>query len=452
VKIWNGLPEVWQKWSFRPLKKKTKPRVSSEPVDQAIESLQGLLDDKAIPSKVRMSLKTEYDEVSKLLHRLENEWIQIAVFGRVSVGKSALLNALLGEAAFTTSPLHGETKQASSKQWMSYKASGVHLVDTPGINEVNGEEREYLAHDVANQSDLVLFVVDSDMTASESQAFASLAATNRPIILVLNKQDRYTSSELNILKNALMSHTNNMIDPKHIVFASAAPAVQWVCRIDASGKEVEEKRQPEVEISALKEILWEVLTAEGKTLSALNASLFASQLSDQLGVAIIQARKDVGDKVIRAWCIGKGIAVAFNPIPVADLVAAVAVDVSLVMHLSKVYGLPLSKSEASELIKTIGKQMLLVMGTVWAVHLVSSALKLGTGGLSAVVTGGAQGVVAWYSTYVVGQAAEVYLAKGKSWGDSGPKWVIQNILSDMDRDSILNDAKADIRARLSQVS
>jgi len=176
--------------------------------------------------------------------------------------------------------------------------------------------------------------------------------------------------------------------------------------------------------------------------------LFAGQLSDQIGERILQVRRELGQKVIRTYCVGKGVAVAINPIPVADLIAAAAVDISMIVHLSKLYGLPLSSTEAGDLIKTIGGQMLLLMGTVWAVHLVSSALKLGSGGLSAIVTGGAQGAVAYYSTYVVGQAAERYLAQGKSWGEGGPKYVVREILDHLDRDSIIRQAKHDIRERL----
>ena len=73
---------------------------------------------------------------------------------------------------------------------------------------------------------------------------------------------------------------------------------------------------------------------------------------------------------------------------------------------------------------------------------------MGTGGLSAVVTGGAQGAVAYYSTYVVGQAAERYLANGKSWGEAGPKLAVKEILDSLDRESVIDQAKADIRARL----
>ena len=96
----------------------------------------------------------------------------------------------------------------------------------------------------------------------------------------------------------------------------------------------------------------------------------------------------------------------------------------------------------------IGAQMALLMGVVWLVHAVSSLLKLGTGGLSAVLTGTAQGALAYYSTYVVGRVAERYLAQGKSWGEGGPKLVVREILDSIDRDSLLAEARADIQQRL----
>ena len=88
------------------------------------------------------------------------------------------------------------------------------------------------------------------------------------------------------------------------------------------------------------------------------------------------------------------------------------------------------------------------MGTAWALHFASSALKAGTAGLSTLVTAGAQGAIAYYSTYVVGQVAAEYLGHGKSWGDGGPKRVVQQILDSLDRDTVLQDAKREIQARL----
>jgi hypothetical protein len=118
------------------------------------------------------------------------------------------------------------------------------------------------------------------------------------------------------------------------------------------------------------------------------------------------------------------------------------------VHLSKVYDLPLSKKEAGSIVKVIVAESAALMTTVWALHLVSSALKVGTLGLSTILTAGAQGAIAYYSTYLVGQAAAEYLAKGKSWGDGGPKKVVKQILDSLERDTVLRDAKREIQARL----
>ena len=108
--------------------------------------------------------------------------------------------------------------------------------------------------------------------------------------------------------------------------------------------------------------------------------------------------------------------VALNPLPVADLLAVAGTDVAMVVHLGKVYGFQLSRREASKLLLTISAQMLLLMGAYWGVNMVSAAMKTISAGMSAALTAGAQGALAWYATYVTGRAAETWFAKGKSWG------------------------------------
>jgi len=417
-------------------------------LDLARKSLRELVRDTRIPAEVRASLGDDYQQVEAMLEKLEQGHIHIAAFGRVSVGKSALLNALLGQDRFSTSPLHGETKSSAMGKWEGYCTGGVYLIDTPGLNEVRGDERERLAHEVATRSDLVLFVVDGDLTETEIRALRVLVQDQRPIVLVFNKIDRYTEEEREQLLASLTLHTHGYIDAGNIVCVSARPAERVVVLVDADGRETETLRRSEPDVVALKQRLWELLEAEGETLAALNASLFAGNLSDKVGRRILEVKRALGARLIRTYCVAKSISVALNPIPVVDLLAAAAVDAGMVVHLSRLYGLALSKAEAGTLVKTIATQMALLMGTVWGINLLSSALKLGTGGLSTLVTGTAQGAVAYYATYVVGQAAEAYLAHGKSWGEAGPKVVIREILDGIDRDSILAQAKADIVGRL----
>ena len=404
--------------------------------------------DARIPSEVRDALADDYAQVEAMLEKLDQGHLHIAVFGRVSVGKSSILNALLGQSRFTTSPLHGETKRPDMAAWQNYEAGGVYFIDTPGINEVDGEAREKMAHEVATRVDLVLFVVDGDLTDTELQALRTLATYKRPILLVLNKIDRYTSKDKTTLIDSLTQRSAGLIDPKNIVCAAAQPSAKTVIRVDENNQESETTRQLPIDVVLLKERLWDVLESEGKTLSALNASLFADDLSALVTQRVMVARKSIAEKIVRTYCVSKGVAVAFNPIPVADLFAAIIIDAAMIVHLSKVYGLPLSRKEAQTLVVAISAQMLALVGTVWAVNIISSALKVGSAGVSTVVTAGAQGAIAYYSTYVVGQVAERYLAQGKAWGEGGAKRVVREILDNIDRDSVLAQAKGDILAHI----
>lgn len=417
----------------------------------ARENLRDLLDDKRVPAAVREALAEDYAQVERMLEKLEHGHIHIAAFGRVGVGKSSMLNALLGAERFSVSALHGETRTADTNALTSYEGAGVMLIDTPGINEIDGEAREELARDVASRVDLVLFVADGDLTDTELDALRTLAAQNRPLMLVLNKTDRYSAKDIDLLVHTLAERTVGLVDPRNIVTASANPAEVTYIQVDAKGNEQSSRRQPSPNIVTVKERLWEVLESEGQTLAALNASLFAGDLSDRVAEKILQTRQVLGERLIRTYSVSKGVAVAFNPIPVADLFAAAFVDGAMIWHLSKLYDLPLGRGEAKSLAGVIITQLAALMGTVWAVHFVSSALKLGTAGMSTVVTAGAQGAVAYYATFVVGKVAERYLVQGKSWGEGGPKEVVQEILDSIDRDSILSDARAEIKAHLKGV-
>ena len=415
---------------------------------QAAQSLRALLDDSHIPASIRSNLATEFARLESMLGKLERGELHIAVFGRVSVGKSALANALLGEDVFSVGVLHGTTQDASERPWHDVAGSGVHLIDTPGIDELDGEAREKLAFDVASISDLVVFVVDGDMTQRELDALALLARTERPLLLALNKADRYTPDERERLLARLREHAAGLVHAEDVIACAAHPADVRIVQVDTEGRETETRNPQRPDVAALAARLRAIAEREGKTLAALNAGLFAGQLSDRVAERVAAARRELADRVIRNYCLAKGIAVALNPIPVADLLAAASLDVALVVHLGKVYGLPLTRSEAGTLIGTICAQLAALMGAIWGVHLVASALKGVSAGLSTVVTAGAQGALAWYATELVGRAAERYLLQGKSWGDLGAKRAVSEIVASLDRDSILREARSAILARL----
>ena len=207
MKIWKSVQHAWQDL----LGTRDEKATATEPPGSAgeghlalaRENLRDLLQDTRVPAPVREALAEDYAQVERMLDKLEHGHIHIAAFGRVGVGKSSMLNALLGAERFSVSALHGETRKATDAEWSSYEGAGVYLIDTPGINEIDGEAREALARDVASRVDLVLFVADGDLTDTELDALRTLTAQQRPVMLVLNKTDRYSADDIALLIRTL---------------------------------------------------------------------------------------------------------------------------------------------------------------------------------------------------------------------------------------------------------
>ena len=397
---------------------------------KARDSVAALLDDKRLPDDAKARLGEDYRQLQRLLDKLEQGHVHVAAYGRVSVGKSALLNALAGKEIFATSVLHGKTRHS---------------------DEIGGKSRAELAAHVARQADAVLFVVDSDMTRDEYQALLQLHEKTQPLILVLNKADRLNEADRDTLLAHLTRRVAGIIPAQRIVAASARPDTYIQIATDAEGREHEETIQPAADVEALKTVLWKLLEADGKSYAALNASVFAGKLSERVGQEIVAARQHLAENIIRHYALIKAVGVAINPIPAVDLLA-LAADATMIVHLSRTYGIDITRHQAGELVRTIALQTGYLMGTVYGIQALSSLLKGLTAGLSTVLTAGAQGGVAYYGSYVIGKAAERYFAQGASWGAGGAKPVIEEILRDLDKDTLIQEAKTSIAQYLGKKS
>jgi len=313
-----------------------KNRTEANPERQLLEAnrnLRELIEDTSIPAAVRAELAAEFEEIDSISNKLRAGEVHLSAFGRVGVGKSSLLNALLGREVFSTSPLHGETKSEGREVWQSLREGHVVLIDTPGIDELDGAEREELARRVSRRSDVTLMLCEGDLTDFEFQALRELCAAQRTVLLVLNKSDRYTSEEQEALLQRLRERCAGLLPGDRVISASAAPRPETVIRIDHRGQETTSLRERKPDMARLKERLWALLEKEGQTLAALNAALFASELDEKVATRIVAARKSVAESIIRKYCVGKGLLVALNPVPITDLLAAAGSDVQCEMTL-----------------------------------------------------------------------------------------------------------------------
>jgi GTPase len=442
---------------------------------KAQNSLRSLIANIDLTAEEQQGLESDIDRLTQMLDKLEQSVVQIAAFGMVGRGKSSLLNALIGQDIFPTGALHGVTRTIDTVDWkltreniadsenfqrltITGKGGEIQLLDTPGIDEVNGDAREALACDLAQRVDLILFIVSGDITQVEYRALAKLREAGKPMLLVFNKIDQYPEADrLAIYHKIKEERVRELISPDEIIMVAASPIEVRGIK-DRAGKLKVQRIKGASQVESLKLKILELLDREGKSLVALNSMLFADEVNEQLLQRKLIIRDRAANSLINQGMMLKAMTVALNPVTAIDLFSGAIVDVGIILSLSRLYGITMTQTGAVQLLKNIA----LSMGGISASELIAtlglSSVK-GLLGLTIPATGGlslapylsvaiAQGGVAGVSSYAIGQVTKTYLANGASWGEHSPKVVVQKILDSLDEKSILNRLKSELRAKL----
>jgi GTP-binding protein Era len=444
----------------------------SELVEKARESLEETINGLKLTPDEETALAGELKQLRELSQKLDENTVEIAAFGMVSRGKSSVLNALLGQEVFKVGTTHGTTVARNTQRWEQVTAerpglegARLILVDTPGIDEVGGEVREALARDVARHADLILFVVSSDMQRVEVEALARLREVQKPIILVFNQIDKYPETDREqIYAKIKDERLRDLIRPEDIVMTAARPDPFKVKIQRPDGTTSVQWERPAPVIEPLKRRILDVLEREGKALVALNTLLLAGDLHEEIVAHKVRIRDDAANRLIWNFALAKGAAVALNPIPVADMAGGLAVDVGMIVALSRVYGIPLTRKSAARLVR----DMMLALGAMGMVGVATRLLTSGvksmlagvsvmTGGLAVPLTalgygaiGLAQGGTASTTSYVLGHGAKLYLKQGCQWGPRGIKTVIHQILNQARTDSVIDRLREDLKQRVAK--
>lgn len=442
---------------------------------KAKQSLRALVSRFDLTPLERAGLEEDLEDLEQFVHKLENEVVHIAVFGMVGRGKSSLLNALLGYGAFTTGPTHGVTRTSRQAAWPgSHPLAGslahttttegalggkLVLIDTPGLDEVNGEERAQLATRVARQADLILFVVSGDMTRLEFEALAQLREANKPMLLVFNKVDQYPDIDRQQVYDKIChERVRELLSADEVVMAAAAPRIPQATQ-HPDGTITAHMTTGSPNVEALRQKILEVLQREGRSLLALNTLVFADRVQDDWLARKLESREAAAQDLIWQAARAKALAVALNPFTVIDALSGLAIDVALILRLAKLYGLPLTPHKATQLLQKIMVSMLSLGAGEWVAMMGLGSLK-SLLGLAAPLSGGlslgayasvalTQATLAGVSSYAIGTAARHYLAQGASWGPQGSKAAIGTILNQLDEGSLTARLRQDLQRPVS---
>ena len=220
---------------------------------------QFLRDEKEALALVQLSLakldlsRKALDNLQKAILQLD-ELFLIVVAGEFNAGKSALVNALLGEKVLAegTTPT---TARVTLIKWGERPSEQVvdegfavytyplpllkelNIVDTPGTNAII-RRHERLTDEFVPRSDLVLFVTSADhpLTESERQFLERILAWGKKIVFVLNKVDIFENdAALQEVQEFIRTHATTILgDQPQLVPVSARLAQRALSTTDSA--------------------------------------------------------------------------------------------------------------------------------------------------------------------------------------------------------------------------
>lgn len=172
--------------------------------------------------KIRKKFGSELKEEKETKEITNEEKISVCIIGKPNVGKSSLLNSILGEKRVIVSPIPHTTREPQDTivQFNNYK---IKLIDTAGISKqgkkglqnknkkIDGLEKYGISKSLSTlrKSDIALFVVDTDegLTQQDSKIIEEIVYNQNSLIIVANKwdkiKDRDTKKYTNIIYSKL---------------------------------------------------------------------------------------------------------------------------------------------------------------------------------------------------------------------------------------------------------
>ncbi|MGA9769886.1 MAG: GTPase [Blastocatellia bacterium] len=388
--------------------------VQSELKD-ALQELQTSVGNKLKPHE-KAEIQQEFDQLIDLLERLETGKIFLALFGKTCVGKSAIINSLLGQDI----AIVGLKKDLTSRV-TPYEKDAWMLSDMPGI--MGKSEFEAMALEEAKKSHGHIFVIEDEPYGPEMTMFelAHEALPQIPRIVFVNKWDEKqltkTDEELAELKYLIEQKMMKFVkSPGDIVYGSA--------QLKVGNKKVRQ------ELPQLLDRMHEDAGTLGTIMNILNPSEQAASLSETVRKKIFEVRTKVARKVIS----GFGAASAVSTfVPYSTLVVTPGLLSSMVYILFRVMGRKDisredAKKVATDLIKECGKNLAAEFVAVAGAEILLDSVKiLGPFGAIIGIIGDVVGLTyfRYRRTVILGEVTIEYIRTNGKWEADGAEATIK---------------------------
>lgn len=333
VMVLLAMAAVWLVWRLV-VKQKVAPGKASIPPSKSDikERLQ-----RAEAAGVDVS--DAQSELQDLAARQASGAIHLCFFGEISAGKSSLIKALVPEADVVIDVVGGSTADVRHFRWRNEAGTEILLTDVPGTGG-HEDGLDAVATEEAKRSHLVLFVCDSDLTRAELSAIKSLLAFDKPIILVLNKADRYSADEQATLMQKLLQRIDDLggeVERDHVVAVSAGGESEVVER-RADGSEGTVRRERAADIGVLVVAINRLLGDDTQPLDARRERAVFQIAAEKLEVAEGEYRLQRSEQIIRS-ATRKAVVGAMAAVsPGTDILVQGYIGTTMTQELCKIYG------------------------------------------------------------------------------------------------------------------
>ncbi len=315
--------------------------------------------------------------ISQLKADLDRQEIALTLIGGKGVGKSAL-RAVLGA------------------DWSSPRPC--RLVEAPSL--FVGEQAIPEQLETTKLADLVLFLVQADLTQPEYQVIQDLAAQGQRLLVIFNKQDQYLPSQRSLLLNQIQARLQGIISAADVVAIAAQPNPIKVCRHQADGSVQEWQETSPPQLGSLVLQLNGIVAQESRQLILQSSFQQALALKAEAQSTLNQSRRQRALPIIdRYQWIAAGATFA-NPVPALDLLAAAAISGQMVRELGAVYQQKISISQAQTVAGTLAGLTLKLGLVEFSTQTLGSLLK--SNSITYVAGGLIQGASSAYLTRLAG--------------------------------------------------
>jgi len=278
-------------------------------------------------------------ELQELAARQQTGSVHLCFFGEISTGKSSLIKALVPAADVSIDVVGGSTTDIRHYRWRNDAGTEILLTDVPGTG---GHEAGFdaAALQEARRAHVVLFVCDGDLTRAESLAVEYLIRLDKPLVMVMNKADRYTLEEQAALLERLLERLGGMggdIGRDRVVAVSAGGEYDIIERGPA-GDEASSRRRRPADIGVLVVAINRVLLQDESAIDARRDRAVFRLAADKLAEAEEEYRAQRAEQVIRSSTrkavIGSLAAVS----PGTDILIQGYIGTAMTRELCNLYG------------------------------------------------------------------------------------------------------------------